>query len=365
MTEELRHIPLEKRHVELGAKMVPFAGFLMPVQYTGIKDEHLAVRSRAGIFDVSHMGEVEIQGADAIEVLNGLITNDATALEDGQALYTVICNEAGGIVDDVIVYRLAADHVLVCVNASNREKVFAHLQNYRSGEAEIRDCSDSYGQFAVQGPDAQAILQRFVDFDLGSLKAFRAVYGAVAGHRALVARTGYTGEDGFELYVPAEHAAEIFDALVEQTTREELALCGLGCRDTLRLEARLNLYGQEMDETTNPLEAGLGWVVKLDKATRFVGQEALGQIKREGVRRRLRGFVVEGRGIVRSGCEIYAGDVKIGTLTSGTYAPTLERSIGLGYIDVDYADVEKVAIDVRGRRLEATVTTKPFYTRGK
>lgn len=365
MPEELRHVPLNNRHIELGAKMVPFGGFLMPVQYTGIKDEHHAVRSRSGIFDVSHMGEIEIQGADAIEVLNGLITNDATSLEDGQALYTVICNEKGGIVDDVIVYRLAEDHVLVCVNASNREKVIDHFQKYRRGQAELRDCSDSYGQFAVQGPNSQVILQRFVDCDLGNLKTFRSFFCEVAGHRALVARTGYTGEDGFELYVPAAHASTIFDALVEGTTREELALCGLGCRDTLRLEARLNLYGHEMDEQTNPFEAGLSWVVKLDKSTSFVGQDALKQIESEGVRRRLRGFVVEGRGIIRSECEIYLDGSKIGELTSGTYSPTLERSIGLGYIDVEHADASNVEIDVRGRRLAASVTNKPFYRRGR
>src|SRR5690554_2991976 len=273
MSEELRDVPLKNRHIELGAKMVPFAGFYMPVQYTGIKDEHHAVRTRAGIFDVSHMGQVEILGADAIEVLDGLITNDATVLEDGQALYTVVCNEAGGIVDDVIVYRLAHDHVLICVNASNREKVVAHFHKYRGGHAEIRDQSDSYGQFAIQGPESQAILQRFVDFDLQELQTFRSVYCDLASHRSLVARTGYTGEDGFELYVPAQHAAAIFNAIVEETTREELALCGLGCRDTLRLEARLNLYGHEMDEETNPFEAGLSWVVKLDKSTPFVGQD--------------------------------------------------------------------------------------------
>ncbi|MBA2662947.1 MAG: glycine cleavage system aminomethyltransferase GcvT [Bradymonadaceae bacterium] len=363
MSQELRHIPLEDRHVALGAKMVPFAGYLMPVQYTGLIDEHQAVRTRAGLFDVSHMGEVEIVGKDAIAVIDGLVTNDATKLVDGQAMYTVMCKPDGGIVDDLIVYRLAEDHVFVCVNASNRDKDFAHMRQYARGEATLTDRGDAYGQFAIQGPDAQTLLQRIAGIDLSAIGAFRCQFGPIAGHVSLIARTGYTGEDGFEIYVPAEHAGAVFDALIEATSREELALCGLGCRDTLRLEARLNLYGQEMDEQTNPFEAGLAWVVKLDKSTPFIGQQALTELKAAGPGRRLRGLVVEGRGIIRHGHDIFVDDQKVGVVTSGTYSPTLEQSIGLGYIDVEHAERAKVEVEVRGRRIAAAVTKKAFYSR--
>lgn len=361
--QELRRIPLEQRHIELGAKMVPFAGYLMPLQYTGIKDEHQAVRTRAGLFDVSHMGEVVIRGPEAIAVVDSLITNDASTLVDGQAMYTVMCNEEGGIVDDLIVYRLASDHVLVCVNASNRDKDFAHMKAFARGDATVEDHGDAYVQLAIQGPLAEGILQRITPVKLEDLGTFRCLYGDVAGVRTLIARTGYTGEDGFELYVPAGEGHVVFDALLEQSTREELALCGLGCRDTLRLEARLHLYGQEMDEGTDPFEAGLSWVVKLDKATPFVGQEALSKLKEQGVSRRLRGLIIEGRGIIRPGYDIFVGDHQVGKVTSGTYSPTLEHSIGLGYIDKDFADVPVVEVDVRGRRVEAMTTKKSFYSR--
>jgi aminomethyltransferase len=360
---ELRRIPLEGRHIELGAKMVPFAGFLMPLQYTGIKDEHLAVRERAGLFDVSHMGEVVIRGPEAIAVVDGLVTNDASKLVDGQAMYTVMCREDGGIVDDLIVYRLAEDHVMICVNAANRDKDFAHMVAHARGDATVVDEGDRYVQLAIQGPMAQTILGRITDIDLGALGAFRCQQGKVAGVDTLIARTGYTGEDGFELYVPTEGGPTVFDALMACSSRDELVLCGLGCRDTLRLEARLHLYGQEMDETIDPFEAGLSWVVKLDKQTPFVGQSALQRIKAEGVKRRLRGLVIEGRGIIRPGYDIFVGERRVGHVTSGTYSPTLEHSIGLGYIDIDHADLPHVEVDVRGRRLEATVTKKPFYSR--
>lgn len=361
--EALRHIPLEARHRALGARLVPYAGFLMPVQYTGIKEEHAAVRNRAGLFDVSHMGEVEFTGPDAIAMIDGLVSNDVSKLVDGQAMYAVMCNEDGGIVDDLIVHRLAKDHVMVCVNAANRDKDLAHMRKYGRGEARLEDRGDQYAQFAIQGPEAQAILQRFTDVDLAGIATFHFKSGEVAGVRTLISRTGYTGEDGFELYLPAEQGQVVFDALVEGTSRDELALCGLGCRDTLRLEARFNLYGQEMDEQTNPYEAGLGWVVKLDKQTPFVGQQALRRIKEEGVRRRLRGLVVEDRGIIRPGYPIFSGDVQVGVVTSGGYSPTLERSIGLGYFDVDHAELEQVEVEVRKKRLKTTVTKKPFYSR--
>ncbi len=361
--ELLRKLPLAERHVAHGARMVPFAGFEMPMQYEGIKEEHLAVRHRVGLFDVSHMGEVEITGPDAIAAVDGLVTNHVALLEDGQALYTVMCHEHGGIVDDLIVYRLSDEHLLLCVNASNRDKDLAHIKAYITGDVHVEDRGDAYAQLALQGPQAQATLSALTSHDLATLRPFRFASMEVAGVTMLVARTGYTGEDGFELYLPAERAVEVFDALVEAGKPYSMALCGLGCRDTLRLEARLPLYGQDLSDETNPLEAGLGWVVKLDKPGDFVGKAALLQIKADGVTRRLRGLIVQGKGVIRAGCPILEGDLIIGQVTSGTYSISLEQSIGLGYIDVAHLDADEVQIEVRQRHLPATLTTKPFYKR--
>lgn len=367
MTDEIKHVPLEHRHEELGARMTPFAGYLMPVKYAGIKEEHHAVRDGVGLFDVSHMGEVEVKGPDAIEVVDGLVTNDVSTLEDGQAMYAAMCNEDGGIVDDLVLYRLAADHVLICVNAGNRDKDFAHMKAHAKGDAELVDAGDDYVQLALQGPDAENVLQAVSDEHaevLENLGYYRATYGKVAGVTCLISRTGYTGEDGFELYIPADHGEAIFDAILDAGEPFDLQLCGLGARDTLRLEAKFNLYGQDMDESTNPIEAGLSWIVKLDKDTPFVGQQAIRQVKEQGPSRRLRGLILEGKGIIRHGYEIYVGDTKVGEVTSGSWAPTLEESIGLGYIDVDYADEPRVDIQIRKRRVPARVTKKPFYKRG-
>ena len=367
MADEHKHIPLEHRHEELGARMTPFAGFVMPVKYAGIKEEHLAVRNNVGLFDVSHMGEVEVKGPDAIEVVDRLVTNDVSTLEDGQAMYAALCNEEGGIVDDLVLYRLAQDHVLICVNAGNRDKDFAHMQEHAKGEAELINTSDDYVQLAVQGPNAQKVLQAIYDSEaeeIEELGYYRAMYGHAAGVRMLISRTGYTGEDGFELYIPAEDGEAVFDALLEAGEPFDMQLCGLGARDTLRLEAKYNLYSQDMDETTNPIEAGLSWIVKLDKETPFVGQSALEKIKEQGPSRRLRGLVLEGKGIIRHGYEIYVDDEQVGEVTSGSWAPTLEESIGLGYIDIDYANEPRVEIQIRKRRVPAKVTKKPFYKRG-
>jgi aminomethyltransferase len=366
VTEDVKHIPLEHRHIELGGRMVPFAGFLMPVQYSGIKEEHQAVRTGVGLFDVSHMGEVEIVGADAIEVIDGLVTNDASRLKDGQAMYAALCNEAGGIVDDVLVYRLAADHVLVCVNASRRAEDFAHMTAHAAGGATITDTSDDYVQLALQGPDAPALLKKIapgIGEAIDGLRYYRAMRGEVAGVEMLISRTGYTGEDGFELYIPVAAAEGVFDAILKAGEAFGLRMCGLGARDTLRLEAKFNLYGQDMSEATNPIEAGLGWTVKLDKKTPFVGQEAIRAVKEEGVSRRLRGLVLQEKGIIRPGYGIFVGDEKVGEVTSGSWAPTLEESIGLGYIDVDFVDAPVVDVQIRKRRVPARLTNKPFYKR--
>jgi aminomethyltransferase len=363
MSDDVKHVPLESRHEELGGRMVEFAGYRMPVQFDGIKEEHHAVRNNVGLFDVSHMGEVEVRGEDAVETVDSLVTNDASALEDGQAMYTVMCRPDGGIVDDMVLYRLSSKHFLICVNAANRDKDFAFMKKHAKGKAELVDRSDEYVQLAVQGPKAEALLQGVAEFDVSSISFFRAQFGEVGGTRSLVARTGYTGEDGFELYIPAAEGEIVFDALLDAGRDYDLQMCGLGARDTLRLEAKLHLYGNDIDETTNPFEAGLSWVVKLDKATGFVGRDALVDIKEQGVSRRLRGLVLQGRGVIRPGYDLYADGEKVGEVTSGTYSPTLEESIGLGYISVDHANDESVDVDIRGRRIPATLTKKPFYSR--
>lgn len=369
-SQTLRHVPLEDRHEAAGARMVPFAGFMMPVQYEGIREEHMAVRQRVGLFDVSHMGEVEVRGPDAVAVVDGLVTNDVSKLADGQALYTAMCNEEGCIIDDLIVYRLASDHVLICVNASRREVDFAHMQAHARGAATLEDTSDQYIQLALQGPRAEALLQQLCGggTELSKLRPFRATRATVAGvDDVLVARTGYTGEDGFELYIGAAGGggARIFDALVEHGADHGLALCGLGARDTLRLEAKYLLYGQDITEETNPLEAGLGWVTKLDKETPFVGQQALRLIKEQGVSRRLRGLRVIGRGVIRPGYEIRLDGQTVGQVTSGSYSPLLETSIGMGYIDAAHAGAEEAEVEVRGRPLAVEVTRKAFYERDR
>lgn len=366
MSDELKRVPLDARHRELGAKMVPFAGFHMPLQYTGIKEEHLAVRNGVGLFDVSHMGEVEFRGADAVKAVNRLVTNDLEPIAIGQAMYTAMCHEDGGIVDDLIVYKLAEDHVLACVNAANRDKDFGHMQAHLiDGEVTMEDTGDQWAQLALQGPKAPAMLATLTEMDLDSIATYHCAWGEVAGERCLVARTGYTGEDGFELYIPAESAGAVFDAIVAAGADWDLAMAGLGCRDTLRLESKYLLYGNDMNDATNPVEAGLNWVVKLGREPSFVGEEAIAAIKEAGPKRRLRGFVLEGRGVLRPGFTVIVDGEPVGELTSGSYGPTLEKSIGLGYVDVEAADATDVEIEVRGKRVAATMTKKPFYSRPK
>lgn len=366
MTESLQKVPLDAKHREHGARMVPFAGFEMPLQYSSIKDEHLAVRSSVGLFDVSHMGEVEFRGSDAVKAVNRLVTNDLGPIAIGQAMYTAMCRSDGGIVDDLIVYKLADDHVLVCVNAANRAKDFEHMQaNLIEGDVTIEDTGDQWVQLALQGPNAEDLLATLTDKDLSAIATYHCSWGAVAGVRCLIARTGYTGEDGFELYIPVEDGEAIFDAVVKAGESFDLVLAGLGCRDTLRLEAKYLLYGNDIDETTNPIEAGLGWVVKFGNEPRFVGEEAVATVKQDGPRRRMRGFVLEDRGVLRPGYPIFVGDDRVGELTSGSYAPSLEKSIGMGYLEIDASDADRVMIEIRGRLVEASVTKKPFYTRPK
>jgi aminomethyltransferase len=356
-----RTLVLDEEHRKFGAKLVEFAGYLMPMRYAGIRDEHAAVRERVGLFDVSHMGEVEFRGPDAVTAVNGLVTNDVSALEVGRALYTAMCDERAGIVDDLILYRLAEDHVMICVNASNRRKDFDHMKRFAGGgEVEIEDTSDSIVQLALQGPLARKMMGEH-DPAFSEIEPFQIADVEIAGVRCRAARTGYTGEDGFEFYIPVEGGKEVFHALTTSGEEYGLQMCGLGARDTLRLESKYLLYGNDIDESTNPLEAGLGWVVKWETA--FVGRDALQRVRNDGVERRLRGFVLGDRGVMRRGCDVYAGDTQIGSITSGSFSPTLGKSIGLGYVRAEHCALEAVAIDIRGKRIDATMTKKPFYRR--
>lgn len=364
MAQTMKSVPLETEHIAAGGKMVEFAGYSMPVQYTGIKEEHHVVRNGVGLFDVSHMGEVEFTGPDAMAAVDHLITNDISKLVDGQAMYTAMCHDNGGIVDDLVVYRLGPERIFVCVNAANREKDFEHMKSRKMpGNYEMVDRGDEFAQLAVQGPKAIQVVQSITDIDAAAIPYYHAANGKVAGVDCLVSRTGYTGEDGFEVYIPVAYAKAVFEGLMEAGIPAGIQLCGLGCRDTLRLESKFLLYGNDMSDDTNPLEAGLGWVTKLDRDTDFIGKSSIQGIKSSGVTRRLRGLVLQDRGVIRHDYPIFVGDNEVGIVTSGGYSPTLEQSIGLGYIAVDFCDAESVEIEIRGRRIPATTTKKPFYKR--
>ncbi len=356
--------PLHDVHVRAGARMVEFAGWDMPVQYQGILAEHAAVRQRAGLFDVSHMGEIVFRGPKALETLQRLFTNDLSKCADGQAQYGVLCHESGGIVDDVVVYRRAADDLLVCVNASNRQKDFDWLREHASG-ADIVNESDAWGQLALQGPRAPEVLQRLTSVRLSSVGTYRFTQGEVAGVPCLVARTGYTGEDGFELFCEASRAPALWGALLEAGAPEDVVPCGLGARDSLRLEMAYRLYGNDMDDATTPLEAGLSWVVKLDKGE-FVGRGALVQQKEAGLSKKLVGFTLTEPGIARHGYAALQDGKPVGAVTSGTRSPSLGTSVGLAFVPPGLAaEGSTFAVDIRGRPVAAKVVTTPFYSRKK
>lgn len=364
--DKLQRTPLYEEHVALGGKIVDFGGYAMPLQYKGgIKKEHQAVREAAGLFDVSHMGEAVIRGPGATEALQYLITNDVAALADGRALYTAICLPSGGIVDDCIVYRRSADEYWIVLNAANIDKDLAWLREHAPGGAEVEDKSAETGLIAIQGPRAAAITDRLAAADLGAVPSFGTVDTEIAGVPTMAARTGYTGEDGFELACPSDRAAELWRALAETGEADGLIPAGLGARDTLRLEARLLLYGQDIDETTTPYEAGLGWVVKMDKGE-FIGREALRAQRAEGVRRRLAGFRVRGKNTPRPGYAIVDRgrdeEPHIGRVTSGGPGLSVGAPIGLGYVETAYARAgTEITIDNRGKDVPAEVIKGPFY----
>jgi aminomethyltransferase len=367
VTTEPKRTSLYSEHVALGARLVPFAGWEMPIQYKGIVAEHQAVRGRAGLFDVSHMGELRLRGEAASTTVNQLVTNDFARIEAGRAMYTCCCNLAGTILDDLIIYKYAEDDVLIVCNASNRDKMSAHFATAAVGRAEFKDESDETALLALQGPRAFAVLERArVDApDLAAkLGSFRFTPGRIAGVACVIARTGYTGEDGVELFCAWNDAPELWRSLLTAGAEHGIEAVGLGARDTLRLEARLSLYGQEIDETTNPLEAGLAWTVKLDKGD-FVGRDALLEIKSKGQSRRMVGFEMTGKGIARHGYPLCtkSGEV-VGICTSGGPSPTLGKNIGLGYLPSAMADVgSEFAADCRGKLIPAVVVKTPFYKR--
>lgn len=364
--EKLSRTPLYAEHVRLGAKLVPFAGWEMPIQYKGIAAEHTTVRERVGLFDVSHMGELHVTGPGALAAVDSLITNDLSKAENGQAVYTCCCNAAGNVLDDLIVYRRADDDVLVVCNASNRPKISAHFREALSGRAQFRDESDDTALIAVQGPRALELLRLAgASIDPSQLRSFRFADASVADVQVTIARTGYTGEDGVELFCPNAGAARLFSALLDAGAPLGVEPIGLGARDTLRLEARLSLYGNEIDETTNPLEAGLGWVVKLDKPGGFLGRDALVKVKADGPKRTIVGFEMVGRGIGRHGYPLLSmSGEPLGVCTSGGPSPTLGKSIGLGYLPIAHSAIgTSFLVDCRGKSIEAKVVKPPFYKR--
>ncbi|MDI9521445.1 MAG: glycine cleavage system aminomethyltransferase GcvT [Bacillota bacterium] len=355
--------PLYELHQELGGKIVPFGGFLLPVQYeTGVIKEHMAVRTACGLFDVSHMGEILIQGKDALNNLQNFLTNDYSVMETGRVRYSPVCNEQGGIVDDLIVYKFAEDEYFLVPNAANKDKVYAWFLKHQQGEAEILDVSDDYAQLALQGPKSKAIMSKLTDEDQLPQKYYSFVRDLpVAGIPCLVSRTGYTGELGYELYCAPDKAVELAKALLEAGKEEGLIPCGLGARDTLRLEASMPLYGHEMSDEITPLEAGLSFFVKMDKET-FIGKDALikaGTPKRERI-----GLLITDRGIAREHCDVFLGDEKIGQTTSGTMLPYLNKACAMALVEAGRVKNDtQVSVDVRGRRLNAVVVPMPFYKR--
>jgi aminomethyltransferase len=357
---QLRRTPFYECHAKAGGRFVDFGGWEMPVQFAGIQAEHAAVRTHAGLFDVSHMGEVDIRGEDAVAAFNQLITNDLEAIADGQALYTAMCLPNGGIVDDLVVYRFSRQHIFVCCNASNHAKDFAWMVAHLEG-ATATDVAADYGQLALQGPKAEAILQGLTQTDLSSIKRYWFAQGQVAGVHAIISRTGYTGEDGFELYLPAAQGPVVWDALFAADAG--LKPIGLGARDTLRLEMKYALYGNDIDETTTPLEAGLGWVVKLKKPD-FIGKQALVDQKAAGIPRRLVAVKMDGRAPARHGYPVIneAGE-SVGHITSGTRSPSLGAPIAMAYVPFGQHKIgTPVRVQVRSRVETGIIVRPPFVT---
>lgn len=359
----LKRTPLNEVHRQMGARMVPFAGWEMPVQYGSILEEHRAVRTRAGLFDISHMGEIEIKGKDALAFVQFLTANDASPLEVGQVQYSALLYEDGTFVDDITVYRLGIDHFMLTVNAANADKDYEWITSHLRGNVEVKNKSDEIALLALQGPKAEQILQRLTPVDLSAIRYYRFARGLILGFPALISRTGYTGEDGFEIYLENAAALPVWQRILEAGRDVGVVPVGLGARDTLRLEAKMALYGNDIDDKHTMLEADLERYVKFEKGE-FIGREALLKQKQEGVKRKLVGFEMVGRGIPRSHYKIAKEGREIGEVTSGGYAPWLEKNIGLGYVPIELSEIgAEFDIVIRGQAIPARVVPTPFYKR--
>ncbi|WP_145131495.1 glycine cleavage system aminomethyltransferase GcvT [Paenibacillus sp. Y412MC10] len=363
---ELKRTPLFPLYAQVpGVRCIDFGGWELPVQFSGIHKEHEAVREAAGLFDVSHMGEFKVDGPGSEDFLQLVTVNDVSVLEPGQAQYSALCYPDGGVVDDLLVYKLGVESYMLVVNASNIDKDWAWLQEHRPDGVNMVNESEGTALLALQGPKAEAVLQPLVDADLGPLAPFHFIQNVkLFGASTLISRTGYTGEDGFEIYLAAQDAPAVWSGLLEQGESSGLIPAGLGARDTLRFEAKLPLYGQELSKDISPLEGGIGFFVKLGKAADFIGKAALQQQKDAGVPRKLVGIEMIDRGIPRSHYPVYAGDEQIGEVTTGTQSPTLKRNLGLALVQSGYSALgTEVEVDVRGKRLKAKVVSTPFYKR--
>jgi len=361
----LKSTPLNAIHRRLGAKIIDFGGWEMPVQYSGLIEEHRAVRERVGLFDVSHMGEIEVRGPDALALVNSVTTNDAARLIDGQAQYSALLYPHGGFVDDILVHRIAGNHFFLCVNAANQDDDYQHVSANNRFDAQVESAGGRYAQLAIQGPRALEALQKLTGVDLAEIRYYHFVDGVLSGVPARIARTGYTGEDGFEIYFSPAEAERLWDEIMTSGASLGIKPCGLGARNTLRLEAGLALYGHEIDANVTPWEAGLDWIVKLGKGD-FVGRDALVKQTENGIPRKLIGFEMTGRGIGRDGHEVYVDGVLAGRVTSGGPSPTLNKNIGFCYLPQALAQTGRgIHIMVRGVLVPAITVPTPFYSRHK
>ncbi|MHC8516956.1 glycine cleavage system aminomethyltransferase GcvT [Sporosarcina sp. ITBMC105] len=365
VTEILKRTALFDTYQQFGGKTIDFGGWELPVQFSSIKAEHEAVRTNAGLFDVSHMGEVFVEGEGALPFLQKLVTNDVSKLKDGQAQYTAMCYPDGGTVDDLLIYKRKENDYLLVVNASNIEKDVAWMNEHVTEDVTITDRSDEYGLIAIQGPKAQQVLQKLTKEPLEDIKFFRFKENVdVAGHQVLVSRTGYTGEDGFEIYGNHEAIVALWSTILEAGSEEGVVPAGLGARDTLRFEAGLPLYGQELSKDISPLEAGIGFVVKLNKEADFNGKAALAAQKENGVPRKLIGLEMIDKGIPRTGYKVFIGEQEVGEVTTGTQSPTLKKNIGFALLNTEHAaEGTEVEVEIRNKRLKAVVISTPFYKR--
>jgi len=364
-SEGLRKTPLNAVHRRLGARLIDFGGWEMPVQYSSLIEEHRAVRQRVGLFDVSHMGEIEIRGPEALRLVNYVTTNDASQLAAGQAHYSALLYEHGGFVDDILVHKVAADHYFLCVNASNQDKDYEHIRSHNQFDCVVENAGTRYAQLAVQGPRSPETLQKLTAVSLAPIRYYHFVDGAISGAPARIARTGYTGEDGFEIYLSPDEAPRIWDEILNAGESFGIKPCGLGARNTLRLEAAMALYDHEIHASITPWEAKLGWIVKMDKGL-FVGRAALAKQKQRGLTRQLTGFEMTGRGIGRDGYEVCIDGAGAGWVTSGGPSPTLNKNIGMCYLPSTQAEAGRaIQVMVRGQAVDAVTVPLPFYKRTK